>query len=49
VQYHMEWLSGEKLDAYLAHQFKTAGATRPLLEETGLHAHYHESLLITIS
>ena len=43
VQCHMEWLSREKLDAYLAHQFKTAGVTQPLLEETGLHALYHES------
>jgi hypothetical protein len=48
----MEWRSREKLDAYLSTQHTNSrprAVTQPLLEKTGLHALYHESLLITIS
>jgi hypothetical protein len=34
VQYHLDGLSREELDAYLTHQLKAAGVTQPLLDET---------------
>jgi general secretion pathway protein A len=34
----MDGLSREELDAYLAHQFKTAGVSQPLLDETARQA-----------
>jgi general secretion pathway protein A len=40
VQYHLEGLSREELDAYLAHQFKSAGVSQPLLDETARQALY---------
>jgi type II secretory pathway predicted ATPase ExeA len=40
VQYHLEGLSLEELDAYLAHQLKAAGITQPLLDETARQALY---------
>ena len=33
VQYHLEGLSREELDAYLMHQLKTAGVTQPLFDD----------------
>ena len=40
VQYHLEGLSREELDAYLTHQFKSAGVSQPLLDETARQALY---------
>lgn len=40
VQYHLEGLSREELDAYLAHQLKTAGLARPLFDDTARQALY---------
>lgn len=40
VQYHLEGLSREDLDAYLAHQFKAAGVTQPLFDDTARQALY---------
>ena len=40
VQYHLEGLSREELDAYLAHQFKAAGVTQPLFDDTARQALY---------
>jgi hypothetical protein len=40
VQYHLDGLSREELDAYLAHQLKAAGVTQPLLDETARQALY---------
>ena len=34
VQYHLEGLSREELDAYLTHQLKAAGITQPLFDDT---------------
>ena len=43
VQYHLEGLSREELDAYLAHQLKAAGVSQPLFEETARQALYQAS------
>ena len=40
VQYHLEGLSREELDAYLTHQLKSAGVSQPLLDETARQALY---------
>lgn len=40
VQYHLEGLSREELDAYLAHQLKAAGITQPLFDDTARQALY---------
>jgi general secretion pathway protein A len=40
VQYHLEGLSRQELDAYLAHQLKGAGVTQPLFDETARQALY---------
>ncbi len=40
VQYHLEGLSREELDAYLAHQLKAAGLTQPLFDDTARQALY---------
>jgi hypothetical protein len=40
VHYHLEGLSREELDAYLAHQLKAAGVTQPLFDETARQALY---------
>src|SRR5213082_838139 len=40
VQYHLDGLSREELDAYLTHQFKSAGVSQPLLDETARQALY---------
>lgn len=40
VHYHLEGLSREELDAYLAHQLKAAGITQPLLDEAARQALY---------
>ncbi len=40
VQYHLDGLSREELDAYLTHQFKTAGVSQPVLDETARQALY---------
>jgi general secretion pathway protein A len=40
VQYHLEGLSREELDAYLAHQLKAAGVSQPLFDETARQALY---------
>jgi general secretion pathway protein A len=40
VQYHLDGLSREELDAYLVHQLKAAGVTQPLLDETARQALY---------
>lgn len=40
VQYHLEGLSREELDAYLAHQFNSAGVAQPLLDEMARQALY---------
>jgi type II secretory pathway predicted ATPase ExeA len=40
VQYHLEGISREELDAYLAHQLKAAGLTQPLFDDTARQALY---------
>jgi type II secretory pathway predicted ATPase ExeA len=40
VQYHLEGLSREELDAYLAHQLKAAGVPQPLFDDTARQALY---------
>ena len=40
VQYHLEGLSREELDAYLTHQLKAAGAPQPLFDDTARQALY---------
>jgi len=40
VQYHLDGLSREELDAYLTHQFKAAGVSQPVLDETARQALY---------
>jgi general secretion pathway protein A len=40
VQYHLDGLSREDLDAYLAHQLKAAGVTQPLFDDTARQALY---------
>ena len=43
VQYHLEGLSREELDAYLAHQLKAAGVSQPLFDDTACQALYQAS------
>jgi type II secretory pathway predicted ATPase ExeA len=40
VQYHLEGLSREELDAYLIHQLKAAGVTQPLFDDTARQGLY---------
>jgi general secretion pathway protein A len=40
VQYHLEGLSREELDAYLMHQLKVAGITQPLFDDTARQGLY---------
>ena len=40
VQYHLEGLSREELDGYLAHQLKAGGVTQPLFDDTARQALY---------
>ena len=40
VQYHLDGLSREELDAYLAQQLKTAGVGQPLFDDTARQALY---------
>jgi type II secretory pathway predicted ATPase ExeA len=40
VQYHLEGLSREELDAYLAQQLKAAGVSEPLFDDTARQALY---------
>jgi general secretion pathway protein A len=40
VHYHLEGLSREELDAYLAHQLKAAGVSQPLFDDTARQALY---------
>lgn len=40
VQYHLDGLSREELDAYLAHQLKAAGVGQPLFDDTSRQALY---------
>ena len=40
VQYHVEGLSREELDAYLTHQLKAAGVTQPLFDDTARQGLY---------
>ena len=40
VQYHLEGLSREELDAYLVHQLKAAGVTQPLFDDPARQALY---------
>ena len=40
VHYHLEGLTREELDAYLAHQLKVAGVTQPLFDDTARQALY---------
>jgi general secretion pathway protein A len=40
VQYHLEGLGREELDAYLAHQLKAAGVSQPLFDDTARQALY---------
>lgn len=40
VHYHLEGLSREELDAYLAHQLKVAGIKQPLFDDTARQALY---------
>jgi len=40
VHYHLEGVTREELDAYLAHQFKAAGVTQPLFDDNARQALY---------
>ncbi|PYU38214.1 MAG: hypothetical protein DMG53_27070 [Acidobacteria bacterium] len=40
VQYHLEGLSREELDAYLVQQLKAAGVSQPLFDDTARQALY---------
>jgi len=40
VHYHLEGLSREELDSYLAHQLKAAGVKQPLFDDTARQAMY---------
>ena len=40
MQYHLEGLSREELDAYLAQQLKAAGVSQPLFDDTARQALY---------
>ncbi len=40
VQYHLEGLTREELNAYLTHQFKAAGVSQALFDETARQALY---------
>jgi len=40
VHYHLEGLSREELDGYLAHQLKAAGVKQPLFDDTACQALY---------
>ena len=40
VQYHLEGLSREELDAYLTHQLKAAGVSQTLFDDTARQALY---------
>ena len=40
VHYHLEGLTREELDAYLAQQFKAAGVTEPLFDDTARQGFY---------
>src|SRR5207253_4214814 len=40
VQYHLEGLTRDELDAYLAHQLKAAGISQPLFDDTARQALY---------
>jgi type II secretory pathway predicted ATPase ExeA len=43
VHYHLEGLTREEFDAYLAHQLKAAGITQPLFDDTATQALYQAS------
>jgi general secretion pathway protein A len=43
VHYHLEGLTREELDAYLAQQLKAAGVSQPLFEDTAMQALYQAS------
>src|SRR5499425_461818 len=43
VQYHLEGLSREELDAYLTHQLKAAGVSQSLFDDTARQALYQAS------
>jgi type II secretory pathway predicted ATPase ExeA len=40
MHYHLEGLSREELDAYVAHQLKAAGVSQPLFDDTATQALY---------
>ena len=40
VQYHLEGITRDELDAYLAHQLKAAGVAQPLFDDTARQALY---------
>ena len=40
VQYHLEGLTREELDAYLAQHLKAAGVSQPLFDETARQGMY---------
>jgi hypothetical protein len=40
VQYHLEGLTREELDAYLAQQLKAAGVSQPLFDDTARQGMY---------
>jgi type II secretory pathway predicted ATPase ExeA len=40
VHYHLEGLSREELDGYVAHQLKAGGVKQPLFDETARQALY---------
>ena len=43
VQYHLQGLSRDELDAYIAHQLKAAGVSQPLFDDTARQALYQAS------
>lgn len=43
VHYHLEGLTREEFDAYLAHQLKAAGISQPLFDDTATQALYQAS------
>jgi type II secretory pathway predicted ATPase ExeA len=43
VQYHLEGLTRQELDTYLAYQLKAAGISQPLFDDTATQALYQAS------
>jgi type II secretory pathway predicted ATPase ExeA len=43
VQYHLQGISRDELEAYIAHQLKAAGVSQPIFDDTARQALYQAS------